>query len=56
MGYKDGAEDVRFFRRACLEDKVTPVKGLLLASAIGEARVITDPAGNSKLAKGTGRR
>ena len=25
----------------------------MLASAIGEARVITDPAGNSKLAKGT---
>ena len=53
MGFRDGAEDVRAFRRACLEGKVTPVKGLLLASAIGEARVLIDPAGNAKLAKGT---
>ena len=52
MGYKDGAADVRFFRRACLEDKVTPVKGLLLASAIGEARVLIDPAGNSQTSQG----
>ena len=53
MGFKDGAEDVRAFRRWCLEGKVTPIKGLLLASAIGEARTMSDPAGNAKLCKGT---
>ena len=53
MGYKDGAQDVRSFRRACLEGKVTPLPSLLLASAISEARTLTDPAGNSKLAKGS---
>ena len=53
MGFKDGAEDVRAFRRACLEGKVTPVKSLILTSAMSEARVIMDPAGNAKLAKGS---
>ena len=52
MGYKDGAEDVRAFRRWCLEGKVTPVKSLLLTSAIAEARTVADTAGNAKLAKG----
>ena len=53
QGFKDGAEDVRTFTRACLEDKVTPAPSLLLASAMAEARTIIDPAGNAKLAKGT---
>ena len=53
QGYKDGAEDVRAFRRAIAEGRVTPVKSLLLTAAMGEARVLTDPAGNSKLAKGS---
>ena len=52
MGYRDGAEDVRAFRRWCLEGKVTPLRSLLMASAIGEARTMSDPAGNSKLCKG----
>ena len=51
QGFKDGAEDVRGFRRAVLEGKVTPARTLLLRYAMGEARVTTDPAGNSKLAK-----
>ena len=51
MGYKDGAEDVRRFRRACLEGSVTPVPSLLLTAAMGEARVVSDTAGNEKLAK-----
>ena len=51
MGFKDGAEDVRGFRRACLEGEVTPLKSLMLASAMGVARVTMDPAGNSKLSK-----
>ena len=53
MGYKDGAEDVRGFRRACADGRVIPCRSLLLRSAMGEARTVTDPAGNSKLAKST---
>ena len=51
MGWKDGAEDVRGFRRAILEGKVTPKPTKLLRYAMGEARVLMDPAGNTKLAK-----
>ena len=51
QGFKDGAEDVRAFRRACLQGTVVPVVSLLLRSAIAEARVAMDPAGNAKLAK-----
>ena len=53
MGWKDGAEDVRGFRRACLEGDVMPVESLILASAMAFARVVMDPAGNSKLSKNT---
>ena len=53
QGFKDGGEDVRVFRRAILEGKVTPKKSLLFRSSMGEARVVTDPAANSKLAKKT---
>ena len=51
QGFKDGAEDVRDFRRACIEDRVTPASSLLLTAAVGEARTVSDPAGNAKLAK-----
>ena len=51
MGWKDGAEDVRAFRRACLEGLVVPPLSLLLRSAMTEARVVMDQAGNCKLAK-----
>ena len=53
MGFKDGAEDVRQFRRAFLEGRVSPVVSLLMRSAMAEARLVSDPAGNAKLAKGT---
>ena len=53
MGFKDGAEDVRAFRRACADGKVTPAASLLLRSAMAEARTISDPAGNAKLSKGS---
>ena len=53
MGFRDGAEDVRAFRRACAEGKVTPSPSLLLRSAMAEARTVSDPAGNSKLSKGS---
>ena len=51
QGFKDGGEDVRDFRRAMAEGKVRPVPSLLLAAAMGEARAVSDPAGNAKLAK-----
>ena len=53
MGFKDGAEDVRQFRRACAEGRVSPSPSLLLRSAMAEARTISDPSGNQKLAKGS---
>ena len=53
MGFQDGGEDVRLFRRACLEGKVTPVPSLLIRSAMAEARTVSDPAGNTKLSKGS---
>ena len=53
MGYRDGAEDVRQFRRACAEGKVAPSPSLLLQSAMAEARTISDPAGNQKLCNGS---
>ena len=51
MGYKDGGEDVRCFKAAFLRDLVTPERSLLLSAAMASARTISDPAGNSKLAK-----
>jgi phage terminase large subunit-like protein len=51
MGFKDGAQDVRDFRRACLTGKVVPVVSLLMRAGMSEAVVVSDPAGNEKLAK-----
>ena len=53
MGFVDGGEDVRTFRRAVLEGRVTPEPSLLLRSAMAEARTVMDPAGNAKLSKGS---
>ena len=53
MGYKDGAEDLRAFRRACEMRKATPLPSLLLRNALAGARAVSDPAGNSKLAAST---
>ena len=53
QGFRDGAEDVRQFRRACLEGKVAPARSLLIRAALAEARTVSDPSGNEKLAKGT---
>ena len=53
QGFKDGGEDVRLFRRAVAEGRVTPPRSLLLTAAVSEARTLMDPAGNSKLAKGS---
>lgn len=59
MGWKDGAEDVRDFKAAFLAGRVKPVKSLLLRAAMAETRLVSDPAGNHKIAKageGTKRR
>ena len=52
-GFKDGGSDTLAFRRAVLGGLVRPADNLLLTSAMSEARVMTDPALNSKLAKGS---
>ena len=52
MGFLDGGEDVRDFRRAVLTGLVTPEQSLLMRSALSDARVVMDPAGNVKLSKG----
>ena len=53
QGWKDGAEDVRQFRRAVIDDEVRPLPSLLLRAAFSEAMTLADPAGNEKLAKGS---
>lgn len=53
MGYRDGGEDVRHFRRACLAGRVLAPESLLMRSALAGARTLSDPAGNAKLAKGS---
>ena len=51
MGFKDGAEDVRGFRRACIDGRVKVGKSLMIRAALSEAVTVSDPAGNAKLAK-----
>lgn len=51
MGFKDGADDMRRFRRAAIEGKIKTPESLLLRSAVAGAVVVSDPAGNVKLAK-----
>ena len=53
QGFMDGGEDVRTFRRACAEGRVTPAPSLLMRSAMAEARTVSDAAGNAKLSKGS---
>ena len=51
MGFRDGAADVREFRRSVVDRKVATPVSLLVRSALSEAVTVSDPAGNSKLAK-----
>ena len=52
MGFRDGAEDIREWSKAVVERKVRPLApARLLTHALAEAVVVTDPAGNSKLAQ-----
>ncbi len=52
-GPRDGSEDLRNFRDACLSGGVRPAPSLLLTSALASARTVTDASGNTRLAKGT---
>ena len=56
QGFRDGGEDLRAFRRACLDGRVRAPESLLLRHALAEARVATDASGNQKLVKTTGSR
>ena len=51
QGFKDGAEDLRAYRAGLLAGEVRPASSLLLTAAMSEARAVSDPAGNAKLAK-----
>lgn len=51
MGFKDGGEDVRQFRKAALSGRLHTAISLLMRYAIAGAVTISDPAGNAKLAK-----
>ncbi len=51
MGFKDGSDDVRRFRRRAIDGQVrTPVSHLMRRAMAG-ARVQSDPAGNAKISK-----
>ena len=52
-GFKDGGSDTLSFRKAVLGGHVRPSESLLLTAAMSEARVVSDPAGNVKLSKGS---
>ena len=51
MGWLHGSEDVRSFRRAALEGRLGFPPSTLIRSSFAEARTLSDPAGNEKLAK-----
>ena len=59
QGWRDGAQDVRLFRGAVLEDRVAAPVSLAMRSAFAEAKTVSDASANEKLAKageGTHRR
>ena len=54
QGYRDGGTDIRSWSKAVVERRVNPVQpARLLTHALAEAVVVTDAAGNSKLAQNT---
>ena len=55
MGWGDGSEDLRAFRRMVAEGSLAIRKSLLLRSSFAAARTIGDISGNEKLAKLTER-
>ncbi len=51
QGWRDGAEDVRTFRAAVLENRVAAPVSLAMRAAFAEAQTVSDTAANEKLAK-----
>ena len=51
QGWRDGAEDVRAFRAAVLENRVAAPVSLAMRAAFAEAQTVSDTAANEKLAK-----
>ena len=51
QGFKDGSVDIRAFKTELFEGRVHAPENLAMRSAFAEARVLTDPAANEKLAK-----
>ena len=51
QGWRDGSQDIRLFRSAVLEGKVTAPVSLAMRAALAEAKVVADSAANEKLAK-----
>ena len=53
QGFVDGAQDLRSFRRGCLEGRVVPVPSLYLSGCLAQARAVRGPDGHEKLARGS---
>ena len=51
QGYRDGGEDTRLFKKAVLSGRVVAAPSLLLRDAMRNVRTVSDPAGNTKIAK-----
>ena len=51
MGYKDGSEDVRRFQRIIADRGAVFKTSLLMKTSFAVARLVSDPAGNQKIAK-----
>ncbi|MDE0488480.1 MAG: terminase large subunit [Gammaproteobacteria bacterium] len=52
QGFVDGAQDLRTFRRGCLEGSVVPVPSIYLTGCLSQARAVRGPEGQEKLARG----
>lgn len=50
-GYFSANEDIKFTKRAVLQNKIKMSESLLMRSALRESRIQRDPAGNEKLNK-----
>ncbi|MDE0398488.1 MAG: terminase large subunit [Candidatus Poribacteria bacterium] len=51
MGWRDGSEDVRLFRRAIGENRLVPVESLLARYSLSQAITQMDMSGNEKMVK-----
>ena len=51
MGWGDGAEDLRLFRRACAAGQLRFRRCMVMRQSFAAARTVSDASGNEKLAK-----